>query len=151
MTETNSIYQAAFSNDVPDIKNDPWVISFERRLFRYLYATVGLTVLIGAIATRNVLLTAAIALGAALGIFNYRWMRSSLLVILGSGSSKPPQGTAFKFIWRYLVIAAIIFAALSIGHLNLAAIIAGLLAAMIGPPIAEAGYQFFTVIRDRNW
>lgn len=151
MGETDTIKQQSSPTEAVDLKSDPWVIAFERRLFRNLYATVGLTVVVGAVATRSFLLTIAVALGAGLGIFNYRWLRASLLAILGAGSSKPPQGTAFKFIWRYLVIAGIVFVALSIAHLNLAAIIAGLLAAMIGPPIAEAGYQFFTVIRDRNW
>jgi hypothetical protein len=150
MVETDRIEGEPVSDGVPDLKNDPFVVTFERRLFRNLYATVALSIIVGAIVTRSFSLTIAVALGAGLGIFNYRWLRSSLLAILGSGSAKPPQGTAFKLIWRYLVIAGIVFAAYSFVHLSLAAIVAGMLAAMMGPPIAEAGYQFYLVITGRG-
>ena len=150
MVETDRIEGEPVSDGVPDLKNDPLVITFERRLFRNLYATIVLSIAISAVATRSFWLTLAVALGAGLGIFNFRWLRSSLLAILGTGSSKPPQGTAFKLIWRYLVIAGIVFGAYSFVHLSLAAIVAGLTAAMIGPPIAEAGYQFYLVITGRS-
>ena len=150
MVETDRIEGESVPDGVPDLKNDPLVITFERRLFRSLYATVVLSIIVGALVTRSLTLTAAVALGAGLGIFNYRWLRSSLLAILGSGSAKPPQGTAFKLIWRYLIIAGIIFGAYSFANLSLAAVIAGMLAAMLGPPIAEAGYQLYLVTTGRG-
>jgi hypothetical protein len=150
MLDSGQVEGESIADDVPDLKNDPLVIAFELRLFRNLYATVVLSIAICAVATRSLWLTLAVALGAGLGIFNFRWLRSSLLVILGSGSSKPPEGTAFKLIWRYLVIAGIVFGAYTFAHLSLAAIVAGLTAAMIGPPIAEAGYQFYLVITRRG-
>ena len=150
MVEPDRIEGESVPDSVPDLKNDPLVITFERRFFRSLYATVVLSIIVGAIVTRSLSLTMAVALGTGLGVFNYRWLRASLLAILGSGSAKPPQGTAFKLIWRYLIIAAIIFVTYSFAHLNLAAVLAGMLAAMLGPPIAEAGYQFYLVITGRG-
>jgi hypothetical protein len=134
----------------PELSADPVVIAFERRLWRNLYAAAGVTVIVGALVTRAPRPALGVALGALLGVFNYRWLRASLRAVLMAGESRAPRGTALKFVGRYVVIGALALVAVYLGRLNLSAIIAGLLAVMVGPPLMEAAYQFYLALTGRS-
>ncbi|MBI4467708.1 MAG: ATP synthase subunit I [Acidobacteria bacterium] len=83
----------------------------------------------------------SIALGGALGVLNVSWVSTSLQAILHSGSARgegPPR-TAWKFIFRYFIIAATMFVALQTGWFRLPGMLLGL-CAFVGAALMESVY-----------
>jgi hypothetical protein len=81
-----------------------------------------------AAAASDLKFTLGIALGGALALLNYKWLHSSLRAILAVGSDRTPPGTRIKMVVRWLVVAAIAWAANQTGQFDAVGIIAGLLA-----------------------
>lgn len=91
------------------------------------------------------------SLGAVIGIgaawFNFRWMRTSVAGVANklAQSTDSSASTAFltlKFLLRYVVIVAVLYATLKSSVASVLGVFAGLL--MIVPALMiEAGYEFY--------
>jgi ATP synthase I chain len=86
-----------------------------------------------------------VALGGALSLFNERWLRSSTkaMIELASATGNPSVATTSKFIFRFVIIAAVIAMAMKSGSFNLLGIGLGF-AAFVGATMVEAIYQLIT-------
>lgn len=120
----------------------------ERRVWNNIFAVIIIGVALSALAA-GFRFTLGLALGGGLAILNYRWLQSSLRDVLGAGSKKAPPGTILKFIVRWLVVAAIGWAANETGYFEGAGILAGLFTPAIAIMI-EAGYVTTRTIAARN-
>ena len=120
----------------------------ERRVWHNIVVVIVAAVAITALAA-DFRFTLGLALGGALAILNYRWLRSSLRDVLGTGSTKAPPGTMLKFVVRWLVVASVGWAANETGYFEGAGILAGLFTPAIAIMI-EAGYVTTRTIAARN-
>ena len=122
--------------------------ALEDRIFRLMIAIVSLAVIAGAIlAPWRV--TAGLALGGALSILNYHWLRSSIEAVLSSANEKRPRLKLWRYIFRYVVVGAIAFAAYGLGVVSLPATIIGL-SAFVPALFVEAFRQFYFSIIHRE-
>jgi ATP synthase I chain len=91
-----------------------------------------------------------LVLGGALALLNYKWLHSSLRAVLAeAGGRKAPPGTMIKFVVRWLIIAALAWAANRTGYFDAVAILAGLLAPA-GAVMIEAAYVAYRTLRARE-
>src|SRR5712692_5627125 len=84
----------------------------EARIFRSMIAIVTLTGIAGAMSAPW-RVTAGLMLGGALSILNYHWLRSSIEALLSVANEKRPRVKLWRYIFRYFVVGAIVFAAYS--------------------------------------
>ena len=113
-----------------------------------MIAIVSLAVIAGAIlAPWRV--TAGLALGGALSILNYHWLRSSIEAVLSNVTEKRPRLKLWRYIFRYFVVGAIVFAAYRLGVVSLPATIIGL-SAFVPALFVEAFRQFYFSIIHRE-
>jgi hypothetical protein len=120
----------------------------ERRLWRNLFAVIALAIIIAAFLS-DLKMTLGVALGGALALLNYKWLHSSLRAILALRSRKPPPGTRFKIVARWVIVAAIAWAAHETGYFNAVGIVAGLLAPAAAIMI-EAAYVTYKTLAQPN-
>ena len=128
--------------------------ALEDRIFRLMTAIVSLAVIACAmLAPWRV--TAGLALGGALSILNYHWLRSSIAAVLrieaapGVAGEKRPRLKLWRYIFRYFVVGGAVFAAYGLGVVSLPATIIGLSA--FGPALfVEAFRQFYFSIIHRE-
>ena len=120
----------------------------ERRVWRNIFAVVAISVVIAAL-TADLKFMLGLVLGGGLALLNYKWLHSSLRAVLGTGQEKTPPGTMIKFVVRWLVIAAIAWAANMTGYFNAVAILAGLFAPAAAVMI-EAAYIAYVNLRTRE-
>jgi hypothetical protein len=123
-----------------------------RRLERNTYLVIGVALLLGAIwSGRRMML--GVMLGGALCLFNQRWLRGSLGVILKLAAEKQdgrvPPFTAGKFIFRYYIIALVIGGAVWTGAFHPLGIGLGF-AALAGALMIEAGYQLYLALANKD-
>lgn len=118
----------------------------ERRVLRNIVAVVALSVVAAAIFA-DLKFMLGLVLGGALALLNYKWLNSSLRAVLVVGGEKAPPGTLIKFVLRWLVIAAVAWAANRTGYLDPIAILAGLLApaAAVVIEAAYVGYKTLAI------
>jgi hypothetical protein len=92
--------------------------------------------------------TAGLALGGALALLNQHWLRSSVeAVFAGATSARPPKLGAARYILRYFVVAATVYAAAATGLASPAATLAGMCAVVAGL-LAEGFRQlYFAIVR----
>jgi len=122
--------------------------ALEDRIFRLMIAIVSLAVIAGAIlAPWRV--TAGLALGGALSILNYHWLRSSFEAVLSGANEKQPRLKLWRYIFRYVVVGAMVFAAYGLGVVSLPASIIGL-SAFVPALFVEAFRQFYFSIIHRE-
>jgi hypothetical protein len=120
----------------------------ERRVWRNIFAVVAIAVVIAAL-TADLKFMLGLVLGGALALLNYKWLHSSLRAVLAAGSQKAPPGTLIKFVVRWLVIAAVAWAANKTGYFDAVAILAGLFAPAVAVMI-EAAYATYKSVRTRE-
>lgn len=86
-------------------------------------------------------------LGGGLGLLNYRWLSSSLRVIIPTAAqmNRIPRWTAAKFILRYVVIGLAIGSAWWSGRFDLLAVVIGFCAFVVALMI-EAVYQIWLMV-----
>jgi|GEM_PF-2022386 len=120
----------------------------ERRVLRNLVAVVAIAVVIAAIAA-DLKVMLGLVLGGGLALLNYKWLHSSLAAVMAVGNEKAPPGTIIKFVVRWLVIAAIAWAANKTGYFDAVGILAGLLAPA-GAVIVEAAYVACKSLKKRE-
>lgn len=138
-------------NEPQTAKDDPALMltapeAVERRVLRNIFAVVALGVVAAAIFADSQFML-GLVLGGALALLNYKWLNSSLRAVLVVGSEKAPPGTLIKFVVRWLVIAAVAWAANRTGYFDPVAILAGLLApaAAVAIEAAYVGYKTFAI------
>ena len=94
--------------------------------------------------------TAGLALGGALALFNQHWLRSSVEAVFeGATSERPPKWKAARYVLRYAVVAGLVFAAHQAGLVSLVATLAGMCAVVAGL-LAEGFRQFYFAIVRRE-
>ena len=120
----------------------------ERRVWRNIFAVVAIAVVIAAF-TADLKFMLGLVLGGALALLNYKWLHSSLRAVLAAGSQKAPPGTIIKFVVRWLVIAAVAWAANKTGYFDAVAILAGLFAPAVAVMI-EAAYATYKSVTTRE-
>ena len=120
----------------------------ERRVWRNIFAVVAIAVVIAAL-TADLKFMLGLVLGGGLALLNYKWLHSSLRAVLAAGGEKTPPGTMIKFVVRWLVIAALAWAANKTGYVNAMAILAGLFAPAVAVMI-EAAYVAYKAFRTRE-
>ena len=110
----------------------------ERRVWRNIFAVIAIAVVIAALVA-DLKFMLGLVLGGGLALLNYKWLHSSLRTVLATGGQKTPPGTMLKFVVRWLVIAAVAWAANRTGYFDAVAILAGLFAPAAAVMI-EAAY-----------
>lgn len=96
--------------------------------------------------------TAGLALGGALALLNQHWLGSSVEAVFGAADApagRPPKGPAARFVLRYFVVAAVVFAAFQAGLVSLVATLAGMCAVVAGL-LAEGFRQLYFAIVSRE-
>ncbi len=120
----------------------------ERRVWRNIFAVVFISVVVAGV-TAGLKFTLGLVLGGGLALLNYKWLHSSLRAVLATGQEKTPPGTMIKFIVRWLVIAALAWAANLTGYFDAVAILAGLFAPAAAVMI-EAAYVAYVNLTTRG-
>ena len=94
--------------------------------------------------------TSGLILGGALSILNFRWLHSSVAAIfqVNLDSARPRAGVS-RYVLRYMVVAAVVFAAMSLQIVSLAATLAGL-CAFVPALFVEAVREFYFAIIHRE-
>ena len=120
-----------------------------RRIFRDTFWAALVAVIVGAfLAPWRV--TAGLALGGALSLFNMHWLRGSVEAVFeGATSERPPKWKAARYVLRYAVVAGLVFAAYHAGLVSLVATLAGMCAVVAGL-LAEGFRQFYFAIVRRE-
>jgi len=94
-----------------------------------------------------------VLLGAALCLFNKRWLEGSLRAMLNHAvareTGRVPPFTVFKFILRYFVIALVIGAAVWRGWFHPLGIGIGF-AAFVGGVMIETAYQLYLATKSQQ-
>lgn len=116
----------------------------ERRVWRNIFVIIIVAVAFSGLAA-DFRFTLGLALGGALAVLNYWWLRSSLRAVLGAGSEKTPPGTMLRFAVRWLVIAALGLIANQTGYFEATGILVGLLTPAVAV-IVEAGYVVYRTL-----
>jgi hypothetical protein len=121
----------------------------ERRIFRDTCIAAGVAVLSSA-ALAPWRVTAGLLLGGALAVFNHYWLRESVASVFGGArAGRRARLGASRFVLRYLVIAAFVFAAVRLGLASLVATLAGM-CAVVPALLAEGVRQFYRAIVRRE-
>ena len=99
--------------------------AMERRIFRGMCVTVALSVLLSApLAPWRV--TTGLLLGGLLSLFNHHWLRTSVAALFGATQAGArPKLRVARYILRYVVVAAIVYAAHRLDAVSLVATLAG--------------------------
>lgn len=117
----------------------------ERRLERYTYFYIFVATIAGWYWS-GWRMALGVLVGSALSLFNKRWLRGSLQVMLdraaAEGTGEVPPFTAFKFVLRYVVIALVIGGAVWLGRAHPLGIGIGF-AAIVGGAMIETVYQLY--------
>src|SRR5437588_3727453 len=127
--------------------------ALETRMLRTMIVTIIAAVAIAAaIAPWRV--TTGLLLGGALSILNYRWLHSSATAIInlniGSPAGSPaPRAHSIRYVLRYAIVAAAVFAAYQLNIVSLAATIVGL-CSFVPALMLEAFRQFYFIIIHRE-
>jgi len=118
----------------------------EHRIFRVMGATVAVSVVAAAMfASWQV--TVGLGLGGALSLLNYHWLQTSVRALLNEAAINRSGITITRYIFRYLLIGAVVIAAYALQWASLAAVIVGL-CAFVPALLVEAFRQFyFGIIR----
>jgi hypothetical protein len=119
--------------------------ALESRIFRAMIAITSVAVIASAtLAPWRV--TTGLALGGALSVLNYHWLRSSIAAVLNEAIVKLPRIKISRYILRYFVVGAIVFAAYGLRIVSLPATIIGL-SAFVPALFVEAFRQvYFSII-----
>ena len=121
----------------------------ELRLQRSMIASVAVAVAICAVMTPW-RFTTGLLLGGLLSILNFRWLHSSVAAIFNINLAvEQPRAGASRYLLRYLVVAALVIAAVSLQIVSLPATLAGL-TAFVPALFIEAVREFYLAIIHRE-
>ena len=127
--------------------------ALEARMLRTMVVTIIAAVVIAA-AIAPWRITTGLLLGGALSILNYRWLHSSATAIINLNVGLPagspaPRAHSIRYVLRYAIIAAAVFAAYQLKLVSLAATIVGL-CSFVPALMFEAFRQFYFIIIHRE-
>src|ERR1044071_4533258 len=129
---------------VRDIAN-----GLEARLLRWMIASVAIVAGICAFVAPW-RFTSGVILGGSLAVLNYRWLHTSVAAILDINfASERPRAGVSRYVLRYLIVGALVFAAVNLEIVSLAATLAGL-CAFVPALFIEAGREFYHAIIHRE-
>jgi hypothetical protein len=119
--------------------------AIESRIFRVMIATVALAVVAGTVlAPWRV--TAGLALGGALSLLNYHWLRTSIAAIFSIDMTlQRPRARTWRYLIRYFVVGLAVFVAYQLHLVSLPATFAGL-CSFVPALFVEAVRQFYFAI-----
>jgi hypothetical protein len=140
--ETEDRVSAPSSAGGTDELTDPAAV--ERRIWRNIFAVIALAIVAAAVAF-DLSVMLGLLLGGALALFNYKWLHASVKAAIATGTGKAAPSTVMKFVFRWVIIGAAVYAANLTGYFNPLAILAGLLAPAAAVMI-EAGYVTYKTI-----
>lgn len=123
--------------------------ALESRLLRTMTWTVVIAVAVAAIIAPW-RFTTGLLLGGALSILNYRWLHSSAVAIVNlSIGSHARRVRSTRYLFRYLLVAAAIFAAYQLQIVSLVAALVGL-CSFVPALFVEAFRQFYFILIHRE-
>ena len=127
--------------------------ALEARMLRTMVVTTIAAVAIAA-AIAPWRITTGLLLGGALSVLNYRWLHSSATAIVNLNIGLPagspaPRAHSIRYVLRYAIVAAAVFAAYQLNLVSLAATIVGL-CSFVPALMLEAFRQFYFIIIDRE-
>ena len=123
--------------------------AMERRLFRTMFGTVILAVIVS-LPLAPWRTTTGLLLGGILSLFNHHWLRSSLAAVFGTAESgRRVKINAARYILRYFVIAAVVAAAYALNLVSIVATLLGLCSFVVAAMI-EAFMQVYFAIVNRE-
>jgi hypothetical protein len=120
----------------------------ERRVWRNIFAVIAVSVVAAAVLA-DLKFMLGLVLGGALSLVNYRWLHASLRGILSSGGEKAPPGSMMRFIYRWVVVAAAVYAASLTGYFDTVAVLLGLFAPAMAVMV-EAVYVTYKAIAQHD-
>jgi hypothetical protein len=123
--------------------------ALEARMLRTMIVTIAAAIAISAIVAPW-RITTGLLLGGALSILNYRWLHSSATAIINVNIGSPaPRAHSIRYVLRYAIVAAAVFAAYQLNLVSLAATIAGL-CSFVPALMVEAFRQFYFILIHRE-
>ena len=94
--------------------------------------------------------TTGLLLGGVLAILNYRWLHTSVAAIFNINlATERPRAGVSRYLLRYVVVAALVLAAVNLQIVSLAATLAGL-SAFVPALLMEAVREFYLAIIHRE-
>ena len=123
--------------------------SINTRMFRTMVATTALAVVVsGFVAPWRV--TSGLLVGGLLALFSHSWLKNSAAAAIHlSTLGGRPQLRLAQFVLRYVVIAAVVFAAHTLNLISLPAVLIGL-SSFVVALFVEALREFYFAITKRE-
>jgi hypothetical protein len=123
--------------------------ALEKRLLRTMIV-IGAAAVVVAPFVAPWRVTTGLLLGGSLSILNYRWLHSSAAAIINLNIGSPaPSARSLRYVLRYLIVAAVVFAAYQLRLVSLPATLAGL-SSFVPALMCEAFRQFYFIIIHRE-
>ena len=121
----------------------------EYRVFRTMVVATALTVAIAAfIAPWRV--TTGLLMGGVLALFSHHWLKNSAAAAIQlSAAGGQPQWKLAQFVLRYVVIAAVVFAAYTLDLVSLTWVLVGM-SSFVVAMFVEAFREFYFAIIKRE-
>ena len=114
-----------------------------------MVVTTALAVLVSAFLAPWRVTTGLLA-GGLLALFSHSWLKNSAAAVIRlSATGGTPQWRIAQFVLRYVVIAAVIFAAYTLDLISLPAVFAGL-SSFVVALLVEALREFYFAITQRE-
>jgi len=123
--------------------------ALELRLFRVMaISVIAASIISTVLAPWRV--SFGLMLGGGLSLLNYHWLRTSVSAIFNIDHAlQRPRVRISRYILRYLIVGAVVFAAYELGLVSLAATVAGL-CSFVPALFVEAFRQFYFAIIHRE-
>jgi len=94
--------------------------------------------------------TTGLLLGGLLALFNHRWLKNSAAAAIRlSTTGGTSHFNLAQFLLRYIVVAAAVYAAITLGLVSLPAVLAGLCSFVVAM-LVEATREFYFAIIERE-
>jgi hypothetical protein len=118
------------------------------RVFRTMVLTAALAGIVsGLMAPWRV--TSGLLMGGVLALFSHSWLKNSAAAAIRLSLGGTPQLRLTQFVLRYVVIAAVVFAAYTLDLISLVAVLAGLCTFVVAV-LVEAVREFYFAIKQRE-
>ena len=123
--------------------------SINTRVFRTMAVTTALAVTVAAfVAPWRV--ASGLLVGGLLALFSHSWLKKSAAAAVRlSATGEVAQLGLVQFVLRYIVVAAVIFAAHTLNLISLTAVLAGL-STFVVAIFVEAFREFYFAIKERE-
>ena len=114
----------------------------ESRIFRVMIVTVAVAV-VAATVLASWRVTTGLALGGALSLLNYHWLRTSVAAIFNIDlTTQRPRAGAWRYLLRYFIVGLAVFTAYQLHIVSLPATLVGL-CSFVPALLVEALRQFY--------